>query len=131
LQKITQSPDKLPEIDELDTFLREQLPVKIPLSPVDFSHICIVDPSNLKGNNSINYFIESTKGECRALYLNLLVRLISPARYSSNEDSFHGFWDDTIRRSFETFGQFVEGLSSMNIDRNTNEHTTTGKILSD
>lgn len=106
LQNTTQIPGELSVIDELDSFLRE-----LPLSPVDFSSISIVQPSSLKGNGSTNYFMQSTKEECKALYLNSSVGSISLARYSSNEYSFHGFWDD-----IEIFVNFVEGLSSMSID---------------
>ncbi|CAJ0757978.1 1833_t:CDS:2 [Entrophospora sp. SA101] len=99
LQELLKSPNELPDRYNLKQFLKDPPNVKIPLIYSLFNSIPTVD---------------------------LLSGIISLHKTGETEDSYHSFWDDVIKKSFEIFGI---NLKSMEFDCNTNNNTCSGRLL--
>ncbi|GBB87195.1 hypothetical protein RclHR1_13630005 [Rhizophagus clarus] len=131
LEKLVQSPNQLPAISELKNFLNEKPSVKIPLAPIHFSLFPIGNLDGITEQERDTYFVQNTEAECTSLFCKYLGPLISPPTYGKNEDSYHAFWDSIIKSTIEVFGKHSSELPTLEFDRNTSKHTSTGRNLPD
>ncbi len=115
----------MPDKYNLKQFLIDPPNIKIPLASLLFNSIPTVGPFSICKAERDQYFSLDNFKSCTSFFVNLICGIISLHKTGDAEDSYHSFWDDVIKKSFEEFGV---NLKSMEFDRNTNNNTCSGKL---